>query len=497
MNETISRPAALTIPRTVLRVLQLCALLMVLAFAFQGSRPLYDADEGRYTTIALNMLDSGDFVVPHLDADHPHYTKPPMTYWALAGSFALFGVNEWAARVPSALAFFGTGLLVAWMARRLAYRNPWRAGWIWALMLGPLFAANVVNTDSLLTCFEALAVAGFVAAETTPDGRAATHWRVLMWCGFGLAFLTKGPPALIPLPALMATLVSLHGWRSLRRLVSLPGLLLFAVIGLTWYVYVIARQPGLLQYFVGYEVFDRVATSTFERNPGFAGLFIAYLPTVLFGTLPWSGILLYRRLRGIRSPGLTSPRLALARRLTASWCLIGLCIFALAQSRLPLYLLPLFVPYALWVALRFDDAAQLLTERRGVVLAIWAAALLGVKALGAIFPTHHDGRAFAAQLRKITRDQPVTEWIFVDSTPRFDLRLTTGQGAEIATIRNPELPFAHSEALCQEISESPHPVILTETPLAARTESALGQCRGNRFVLGGTAERYSVYIAQR
>src|SRR5262245_8772063 len=113
MNETITRPAGLSIPRTVLRSLQLCALLLVLAFAFQGSRPLYDADEGRYTTIALNMLDSGDYVVPRLDPDHPHYAKPPMAYWALAGSFALFGANEWAARVPSALAFVCSGLLVA------------------------------------------------------------------------------------------------------------------------------------------------------------------------------------------------------------------------------------------------------------------------------------------------------------------------------------------------------------------------------------------------
>jgi len=495
MNETLSRPELLSIPRAVQRVLALCGLLLVLAFAFQGSRPLYDSDEGRYTTIALNMLDSGDYVVPRLDADHPHYAKPPMTYWALAGSFALFGANEWAARVPSALAFVGTGLLVAWMARRLAYRNPLRAGWIWALMLGPLFAANVVNTDTLLTCFETLAAAGFVAAETTPDGRAALHWRVLMWCGFGLAFLTKGPPGLIALPALAATLASLHGWRAMRRLVSLPGMALGALIGLGWYVCVISRQPGLLHYFLGYEVFDRVATSTHGRNPGFTGLFVAYLPMLLFGTLPWSGMLLFRRLRGIPSPGMHDPRLTLARRLTACWCLIGFSIFAFAQSRLPMYVLPLFVPFALWVALRFDHAAQLLTERRGLALAAWATAMLGVKALGAIFPSHHDGRAFAAQLRKITQDVPVSHWIFVDSTPRFDLRLTTGQKAEIATFANSELPFARREPLCEEISEAPHPVVLTDKTLAARTESALSKC--GRFVYRGIAESYAVYVAQR
>ena len=496
MNETLARPAALTIPRALLRALQLGAVLLVLAFAFQGSRPLYDADEGRYTSVALHMLDSGDFIVPRLDADHPHYTKPPMTYWALAGSFALFGANEWAARVPSALAFVGTGLLVAWMARRMAFRNPWRAGWIWALTLGPLFAANVVNTDTLLTFFETLAVAGFVAAETTPDGRAARFWRVLMWSGFGFAFLTKGPPSLIALPAMMATLWSLHGWRALGRLVSLPGMLLGAVIGLGWYVYVVTHQAGLLHYFLGYEVFDRVATRAFDRNPGITGFFIAYLPTVLFGTLPWSGLLLFRRLRGPRTPMVVEPRLALARRLTACWCLIGFGIFAFSQSRLPLYLLPLFVPYALWVAMRFDDATELLTERRGIVLATWAVALLGVKALGAIFPTHHDGRAFAAKLWKITGNAPVSEWIFVDSTPRFDLRLTTGRSAEIANVASTAPPFARREPLCAEISGAKHPVVLADKSQAARTEDALAKCAA-RFVYGGTAENYAVYVAQR
>ena len=59
------------------------------------------------------MLASGDWLLPTLDGEHPHLTKPPMTYWALASSFGLLGTNEWAARLPGALAFVGTGLLVA------------------------------------------------------------------------------------------------------------------------------------------------------------------------------------------------------------------------------------------------------------------------------------------------------------------------------------------------------------------------------------------------
>ena len=63
MNISAARSALVT--RTRLRpALSLIALLLVLGFTFQGTRPLYDSDEGRYSSIALALLDSGDFVVP-------------------------------------------------------------------------------------------------------------------------------------------------------------------------------------------------------------------------------------------------------------------------------------------------------------------------------------------------------------------------------------------------------------------------------------------------
>jgi len=78
----------------------LVALLIVVAFAFQGTRGIWEPDEGRYTAGGLNMVDSGDWLVPTLDGEHAHLTKPPMTYWAIASSVALLGRNEWAVRLP-------------------------------------------------------------------------------------------------------------------------------------------------------------------------------------------------------------------------------------------------------------------------------------------------------------------------------------------------------------------------------------------------------------
>ena len=67
-----------------------CVAVLV-GFGFLGSRGIWDPDEGRYTNVALNMVDGGDWVNPRRNDDVDHWTKPPLTYWAIAASTELFG----------------------------------------------------------------------------------------------------------------------------------------------------------------------------------------------------------------------------------------------------------------------------------------------------------------------------------------------------------------------------------------------------------------------
>ena len=90
----------------------LVLLAALVAFGFQGTRGLSDPDEGRYCEVAREMLASGDFLHPQLEAQ-PHYTKPPMTYWSIAASLAALGHGEWACRLFQSLAYLATVLLVA------------------------------------------------------------------------------------------------------------------------------------------------------------------------------------------------------------------------------------------------------------------------------------------------------------------------------------------------------------------------------------------------
>ena len=121
--------------------------ILAYALAFQGSRSLWEPDEGRYTNIAVQMLRSGDFIVPAFNDDVRHFAKPPLTYWSVAGGIALLGWNEWGARLSNALAFAATILALFGLARTITPERPWLPPLIYATSLFPFVAANVITVE--------------------------------------------------------------------------------------------------------------------------------------------------------------------------------------------------------------------------------------------------------------------------------------------------------------------------------------------------------------
>lgn len=441
--QTLARPAWLV-----------AALSLVLAFAFLGARGIWDPDEGRYTNVAANMLDSGDWLVPMRNADVEHWTKPPLTYWAIAASLAAFGKTPWAARVPVALAYLACVWLAWRIARRLAPGTEATAALAFATMLLPFGASQLVTTDFLLAALQTLAVAAY--AETrfgpAPDARATA----CIWVAFGLAFVTKGPPALLPLAAIVA-----FEWlvpaRDRRNALPWWGPLLFLGVALPWFVAVIARRPELLQQFVGAEVVDRVATDRFGRHGEWYGWLQIYLPTLVLGTLPWTPSL-WRWLRA-RPAALRRWRDAAARRDEAPalflvlWIALPLLVFCIARSRLPLYLLPLFVPLAIVVAMQRRDEGARLPLR---AIAAWSIALIGLKLAAAAWPTHKDASRWAQAIHDRIPGR-VREVVFVEDMARQGLRLHLDAEVEKISMR----PLAASgfdpefdEDIATEIAES-------------------------------------------
>ena len=469
----------LATPSSFWRRALLLAALLAYAFAFLGSRGLWHPDEGRYTAVALEMLRSGDSIHPQLHPEHPHYTKPPLTYWAIEGAVAAFGHSEWTVRSPGALAFLLTLALLYWLGRTYMPSRPWLPGAIYATTLLPYAAAGIVTTDTLLVAWETLAVAAFVAGMRSPS----RYLQLLLWVGLGLAFLTKGPPALLPLLAMVLFTVVRRDWTGLRRLFSGAGLAAFAVVGLSWYLAVVISAPQLWHYFVHYELIARVASATHHRHGEWYGALVVYLPTFVLGALPWSLLWLARlpalRWAGARELAARFSKLAAPQQFLLLWLVVPLLVFVLARSRLPFYVLPLFVPLALLTARALPARLALGTMAPRVALVAAMALLVAARWYGSGVHNRLDDRALAVEVARHLPDQ-VSELVFVDTEPRYGLRFYLDVPIEHVCLREDcgQLGLARDETLDLELRRNESRQLYLSRPALRQEVAAHAQALG-------------------
>ncbi len=304
------------------------------------------------------------------------------------------------------------------------------------------------------------------------QGEVDRRWVRIMWLAWGLAFMTKGPPGLLPLLA-MIVMLGFHDRRALARLFDPIGLATFAVVGFTWFAILIAQDPSRLGYFVGYEVYDRVFTSTHDRNAEwYAPLRRSSARCSCSARCP-GGYWRWSPPGGRARPGRPSARSCGAGdrdlRLLAWWFLLPLAIFSLAQSRLQLYVLPLFVPLSLILARPLADWSWLEGRRLVVVAAVTAIALVvaegrrGPREVGPRFPRHgardRDGHRSAQRRRHRVRQHAAV--LRAQRLPRHEDRGRADQRALAGTTR----------------SSSPRRISARNSPAARRTSTRSRRAR--------------------
>jgi 4-amino-4-deoxy-L-arabinose transferase-like glycosyltransferase len=278
--------------RTLLITLALLVLVRLLTL---GYYPLYDTTEARYAEIARKMVELNDWVTPWFDYGVPFWGKPPLSFWLSAASIKLFGVNEFAARLPH----FLCGLLVAWLVWDWAARNSRReAIYATVLLLGStlfFISTGAVMTDMELTlgCF--LIIRGFwLGLNGTAEEQRRERW--VFFIGMGIGLLAKGPIALVlsGLPIVIWVFAKSNLMTVWRGLPWLRGLLLTLLIAAPWYVIAETHTPGFLNYFIIGEHWHRFVTPGWHGDQyGHAHLFPhGSIWVFTFGALlPWSILL--------------------------------------------------------------------------------------------------------------------------------------------------------------------------------------------------------------
>ncbi len=336
-----------------------------------------EPDEGRNAQVAAEMLESGDWITPHYNS-FTYLDKPVVFFALVAASFRVFGVSEFAARLPSALAGMAVVLLVAFLARRLF--DPvtgLRAGLVFATAPLALGLARYVIFDMTLTLLVAIALVSFWFYES--GGFSSRRLALLMFAAMGLAAITKGPVGfLLPLLTLLAFQAARGRFRELKRIHWGLGALAFLAAALPWFVAVSVRNPEFPAYALWDESLLRFATRSARRSQS---LFY-YLPVYLAGFFPWSlfllcaGVARARRWRELREEA-NKPILFLV-----VWALVVFVFFTVSRSKLPGYFLPALIPLSILTGLAWREVGPEPALRRpgwlaaGFALTILAGLLL-------------------------------------------------------------------------------------------------------------------------
>lgn len=170
-------------------------MILLLRLASLAAIPLTDHTEARYAEIARLMVQMGDWISPHITPTEVFWAKPPLATWGQALTMAIFGVSEWAARLPAVGWSALTLWALAWMLKASLSRRQILVALV-LLAMSPLFfiSAGAAMTDATLAaCVMAVQAAWWRVIQS--QGKARLQAGRFLGLAMALALLTKGPAA--------------------------------------------------------------------------------------------------------------------------------------------------------------------------------------------------------------------------------------------------------------------------------------------------------------
>ncbi|GAC1356559.1 MAG: hypothetical protein NVSMB3_02860 [Acidobacteriaceae bacterium] len=379
---TLVKMPSTTVLRELLTLCIVCFFLLLYGLVpiFGGDQlGLVGADEPRYAQIAREMLQAHTAIcaethaslIPHglglsdLRASYqclvggtvtpilygkPWLEKPALYYWRAMGFFREFGVSDWSARLPSSSGAFALIVLIFLHMRRFRPGGHLDAALITASCVGMVAFARGASTDMQLAAPFCIGMLGWYAWYET----GKKFWLFDLYFFGAAATLAKGPVA----PFLALCIILLFAalrreWSLLRRTIWLPGVILYLLMVLPWYIEVQRRNPTFYRFFFLEHNLERFATNRYQHHQPFW----FYAAVLLLGLMPWvvlSGRALVdavqvsvaewkvrhnpQRYLGHSRAGDAFPEFLVL------WALFPIVFFSFSGSKLPGYILPSIPP---------------------------------------------------------------------------------------------------------------------------------------------------------
>jgi len=322
--------------------IQVGVLFAVVYLALLWARPMITPDEARYGAMGAEMLSIGEWFKLRM-VGFTYYEKPPLGTWCIAASIGVFGHNAFAIRFPCAVASLITAIAAGSVARRMTGRREAAplAAMVQLTTLFPMVIGTVALLDPIFTAFTSLTLAWFFAA-TQEQRKTQAIWLLLSGGAAGLAFMTKGLLA-FAIPALTAA--SYLCWqRRWKDLFTMPWLPIMGAVITAGPLALLLHQaePGFWNYFIVVEHFRRFANPDPNQHvePWWL-LMLVLLGGSLFWLIVWPRA--FNSLRGVAS-------IAHGFRFCLCWIVPPLLLLSLSAGKLPTYILPLFAPISVLVA---------------------------------------------------------------------------------------------------------------------------------------------------
>ncbi|HJP91078.1 MAG TPA: glycosyltransferase family 39 protein [Pyrinomonadaceae bacterium] len=334
-------------PSTLAKRLYLFLFIIIVAFYLYGlgKLPLLGPDEPRYAQVAREMFLTGDLITPRLGG-HTWFEKPALLYWMIAGSYKLFGVSEWSARVGPAICGLLT-IAAIWRVGRAIGASETSA-LVMATCLGLIVFSRAASFDVVVTMTTTWALAFFLLHELS-----TTRRKRLLLVGFhsfvGLSLLAKGLVGIvIPFGVVGLYYVLRRSWPQRPVLLSLVwGAPLALAVSAIWYGPVIARNGWTFidEFFIQHHFARYVSNKYHHPQPIYF-----YLVVILMLALPWTVHLIAAFVKTRIWTWRGDDDLSIVRVFSLAWLLAPIVFFSFSGSKLPGYILPALPGAALLIS---------------------------------------------------------------------------------------------------------------------------------------------------